>query len=102
MLKKTRYYCVDCHGACSRGCDRCKSCAAKHRAVTEGRALVVGVPRDEDYRPTAAELRRVARQIARLEARRRLTRRTLTVEDIWSRCPLPADEEYAAFDGVRR
>lgn len=102
MTRKTRYYCVDCHGACSRGCARCKRCAAKQRAVNEGRVLVVGVSRDEDYRPTAAELRRVARQLARLEARRRVTPRRLTAEDIWSRCPLPADEEYAAFDGVRR
>lgn len=101
MLKKRRYDCQDCHGVCSRDSGRCKRCAAKHRAVKEGRPLVVGVSRDEDYRPTASELARVERQLARLAAQRRFTRRPLTTEEIWSRCPTPVDEEYAAFSGAQ-
>jgi len=101
LTKKRRYYCHDCKGVCSRGHDRCKGCAAKHRAVSEGRPLVVGVSRDEDYRPTVAELVTVERKLQRLQARRRYTRRPLTVEEIWSQQGLPVDQEYASFAGAR-
>jgi hypothetical protein len=101
MSPPRRYRCVDCQEPCSRGSERCKRCAARRATVAQGKVLVSGVPRDEDYRPTGVELARVARLLRHLRAVRRYRRRGLTVEETWSQHPLPVDQEYATVDRGR-
>ena len=102
MSPPRRHRCIDCQGPCSRGSTRCKRCAARRATVAQGRVLVPGVPRDEDYRPSIVELARVERLLRRLRLLRRYRRRGLTVEETWSQAPLPVDQEYAVVGEASR
>lgn len=100
--RRTRPRCQDCQAPCSRHAVRCRRCAAKAATRLRGHRLLARPSRDEDYRPTDADLARVERQLRRLEQLRRYHRRALTVEETWAQRTVPVDQAYTVVAGVTR